>query len=147
MLIATFTAIMILMGGGGVLFNFDIFKDVVKDQIEDKDLRKELVADMDNANTALKTYNKDMKDLGKKVAKTNAHYYSTEGEFSALTALADTKRLDTIRQMLDARYALIEKMTPEQWDAMYAGVDAKVAEKRAKAEEKANKKAKKKADE
>ena len=137
MLIATFTAIMILMGGGSPLFNFDMFKDVVKDQIEDKELRKELVAEVDKANKALKTYHKDMEDLGKKFVKTNAHYHSSRNDIDGLTGLADAKRLDTIRQLLDARYALIDKMTKEQWDAMYAGVDAKVAEKKQKAAEKA----------
>jgi len=147
MLIGTFTVIMILLGGGGPIFNFDIFKDVVKEQIEDKELRKELVAEVEKADDALKTYRKDMKDLSKKFVKTNAHYYSSRNELDAITGLADTKRLDTIRQLLDARYGLIDKMTQEQWDAMYAGVDAKVAEENKKAEEKANKKAKKKADE
>jgi regulator of sigma D len=140
MLIATITAIMILMGGGGPLFNLDIFKDVLKEQIDDKERRKELLAEAEDANEALKTYRKDLKDTGEKLVTVNKNYYASRNELDAVAALADQRRLDTIRQILDARYNLIEKMTKEEWDAMYAGVDAKLEEERKKAEEKAKKK-------
>lgn len=135
MIIGTIAALMILFGGGGHGFDFGLFKQVLNDQIQDEAHRKELVAEVDAADKVLDQFAKDMDEMGKRMAKLNARYDATRGEFDALTGLADAGRLDKIRQLLDARYALIGKMSKVEWDAMYAEVDRRVAEKEKEAEE------------
>lgn len=136
MIIGTIAALMILFGGGGHGLSFDLFKDVLNDQIQDKAHRKELVAEIDAADKVLDQFGKDMDEMGRRMMKLNSRYDATRGEFDALFGLADAGRLDAIRQLLDARYALIGKMTKTEWDAMYAGVDKKVEQETEKAENK-----------
>jgi hypothetical protein len=118
MLIATVTTLIILFGGGAG-FSFGVFKDAIKEQIKDKERRKELVAEIDRADAVLKTYRKELKSFSKNLVETNARHDATRGEFDAIAARADVRRIQMTRELLDARFALRDKMTEDEWNAMY----------------------------
>ena len=96
--------------------------DAIKKEIEDKGRRTELVSDIDRANDALKEYNGDLESLSKTLAETSSRYDATQEEFAALITQADARRMQLTRELLDARFALRDKMSAEEWSAMYKRV-------------------------
>ncbi len=121
MLIATYLTLMMIFGGGSS-FSFDPFKEALKRDIEDKSRRKELIAEIDRANDAYKSYKKDYKEISKILKETSARHDATRGDFRAIILSADERRARLMSELLDARFALHDKMSAEEWAAMHVPV-------------------------
>lgn len=139
MLIATVTAIMILMGGGTALV-LPFFKDAVKSEVADKERRKEAVAYIDEASSATKDFRKRFKEHSKQLIAINHNPDATRQEYDAFTASEDAHRHLLQQAILDARFGVVDTLTEEEWNAVYEAALAKAREKDAEAAEKAEKK-------
>lgn len=118
MLIATITVLLMYFGGGDG-FSFQIFEKAMKQSIQDKKHRKELTAEVDRAEKAMKTFRKDMKNMTNEFKKATTRYDATRSELDQLLDRIDNRRMAATREMLDARFALRDKMTEEQWNITY----------------------------
>lgn len=119
MLIATITVLLIYFGGGDG-FSFQIFEKAMKESIQDEKHRKELTAEVDQAEEAIKSLRKDMKTMTKEFKKATTRYNATRSELDQLLVRIDERRMEATREILDARFALRDKMTEEQWNDTYA---------------------------
>lgn len=120
--ITTATIIILLSGGGADHYLTDL-KGPLKEHVPDKERRSEIL-------DAGKALSKDLKPLGKEIdehfadfVRVHADYHSMETDFDSATArlVADQKKATQL--MLDARDAMHEQMTREEWDAVFQRED------------------------
>jgi hypothetical protein len=141
MLIATITAL-VIMFGGGASFSFEkAFKPFVKDTIEDKARREQILDVTKQADDEVKQFKKEVDEVwSKDLKRILSDYDATEEDFRRFVTRADQSRLIAQQRILDLRFEVIKLMTEDEWNAMYKAVEEKRAEERLKREEKQKKK-------
>jgi len=124
MIVGTLTLLMLLFGGGdGLAFYLTNLKGGVKEHVQDK-ARQEIIIETS------KSLSKDLGELAEEIddhfedlAEVHSEYDSVASDVDeAIEALkADQKELS--RLVLDARDAMHEQMTKDEWDAVFAAED------------------------
>lgn len=119
MLIATITALIIIFGGSGLELYLTDLKKPVKEHVQDK-ARQEVILD------ASKALSKGLKSLGKEIDKnfdalveTHADYHSTVDDFITVTKSLEENQKQSVKLILDARDAMHEQMSKEEWEAVF----------------------------
>jgi hypothetical protein len=135
MVIATVTALSILLFGGGS-FSFEKhFKDFVKNVIEDKPRREQIMDLAKRADEKQKQYNKEGRKVwAEDVKSAFRNFDSTEEDYRTVIAKANQSRIAMQQGVLDVRFKVVELMTEEEWNAMYDQIRKKEAEEKAKKE-------------
>lgn len=121
MLILTTLLIMWLgFGGGG---NDYLPKDLskrVKAEISDKQVRKEVDALVKQMNTDVAEYRKDVEAYAHEGMSLNVEYDAEHERFEALVDSIVGSREEIQKKLLDDRYRLVDLLTEEQWNAVFA---------------------------
>ena len=135
MLIATITALSILLFGGGS-FSFEkYYKEFVNDVIEDKPRREQIVDLAEKADEKQKQYKKEVEKVwAKDVKSAFRNFDSTEEDYRAVISKANQSRIAMQQEVLDVRFDVAKLMTEEEWNAMFDEIRKKEAEEKAKKE-------------
>ena len=121
MIAATIITLLIMAfgGGGGDLLPED-FNKRVKAEITDKQVRKEVNALTKQINKDYAEYSEGVEALAKEELALNSNYDAGRREFEALIDRLMGTREDAQRKLLDNRFKMVNHMTQEQWDAVFA---------------------------
>ncbi len=119
------TYLMMVFGGGGLEFHLTNLKKPVKEHVQDKTCQKEII----NESKALA---KELQSMGKRVDRdfenfvgVHADFQSLEADFDAAAAKLSEDQAKVAQLSLDARDAMHEQMTKEEWEAVFAKLDKK----------------------
>jgi hypothetical protein len=135
MVIATITALSILLLGGGS-FSFEkYYKDFVKNVIEDKSRREQILDLAKKADEKQEQYNKEVRKVwAEDVKSAFRNFDTTEEDYRKVISKANQSRIAMQQGVLDVRFEVVKLMTEEEWNAMYDQVRKKEAEEKAKKE-------------
>ena len=121
MIVGTLTLLILLFGGGGGLaFYLTNLKGDVKEHVQDKACQ-EIILDASKALAKdLAALAGEIDDHFEDLAEVHSEYDSAASDFDNVVAdlNADQKKLS--RLVLDARDAMHEQMTKEEWEAVFA---------------------------
>ena len=133
MVIATVTALSILLFGGSS-FSFEkYYKEFVKNVIEDKPRREQIIDLAKRADEKQKQYNKEVRKVwAEDVKSVFKNFDSTEEDYRSVIASANQSRTAMQQGVLDIRFDVVKLMTEEEWKAMYDQIRKKEAEEKAK---------------
>ena len=119
MLIATVTALIIIFVSGNLEFYLTNLKKPVKEHVADP-VRREVVLDASKSlKKELTSLEKEVREHFEDVVEVHGEYDSTPADYDeAGEALkADQRRLSKL--VLDARDAMHDQMTKEEWEAVF----------------------------
>ena len=114
---------MLFAGGGG--FSFDMFKDAAEDVIPDRQIVRQVKAITKAADDEMKAWQKDAKEISKRLAEMNRNYDLTTDEMRSFLDYADSRREAFQEKLIDLRFQAKNLMSQEEWEAMYAKVTTK----------------------
>lgn len=121
MLIALFTALItILSGGQESPYVIPKVQKYVKQEIQDKDRKAEVLSVLKGYEKEWKKLEKARKKQAKALAKMNKDFNSNEDDMSALMEAARAKRLALKDKLVDSRLTIQELITDEEWEAIVA---------------------------
>lgn len=124
MIIGITTLIILLFAGGGG-FSFDMFKDAAGDVISDRQIVRQVKAVTEAADDEMKAWQKDAKEISKRLAEMNRDYELTPAEMNTFIDYADSRREAFQEKLIDLRFQAKNLMSQEEWEAMYAKVTTK----------------------
>ena len=123
MIVGTLAILMLLFGGGGLDFYLTNLKGNVKEHVQDK-ARQELIIDAGD------TLSKELQSLGKQIdthfkdlVVVHADFQSSEKDFDAVAINLMEDQKAASKLVLDARDAMHEQMTKEEWEAVFQELD------------------------
>jgi hypothetical protein len=119
MLIGILSTFLILFGGGSGGFSYDTFRDVIGDTIEEKDRRADLYIEIDRAHDVLARFRDEVDDAAGDLIEFDEDFEANRSEYAALAGRIDRRRMEALRALLDARFALVERLSEEEWNSMY----------------------------
>jgi hypothetical protein len=91
----------------------------IEQAIDNPDKEKNLLSIVEEMEKESKSYSKELASGGKKMAKLNKNYASTQDEFSTLLSGVNSARVKTQEKMVEYRYKLRELMTPDEWKKVF----------------------------
>lgn len=140
MIIAIVTAISILLQGGGG-FSFEKhYKPFVKNVVEDKSRREQILDLTKKADKQLDQYRKEVnKVLSKDIKSVFKNFDATEEDYRNAIARANQSRIAVQKILVDIRLSIKNLMTEQEWNAMYEQIRKKKAEEKSKLEKKERK--------
>ena len=106
-------------GGGNDYLPKDLSKRV-KAEISDKQVRKEVDALVKQMNTDVAEYRKDVEAYAHEGMSLNVEYDAEHERFEALVDSIVGSREEIQKKLLDDRYRLVDLLTEEQWNAVFA---------------------------
>lgn len=136
MLIASITALVILLSGGFEVFFFENVEKGIKKYVEDKQRQKELLSDVKEAKSYVKSHNKYRKSEFKEFGKLLGTYETTSEDFNGFFSDVADKQREFEEKFIDYRIALIENVTDEEWAKMKELSDAEVQKQMSEASKK-----------
>ena len=136
MLIASITALVILLSGGFEVFFFENVEKGIKKYVEDKQRQKELLAEVKEAKGFVKAHNKYRKSEFKKFGELLGTYETTPEDFNAFFTQVAAKQKEFEGRFIDYRITVIEKVTDEEWKKMLDLSNEEVQKQMAKAAKK-----------
>jgi hypothetical protein len=111
------------LGGGAVLL--DELRDRVEASVADSDRLQSVQEILDEVESSAKARNERLLELSDQVLVLTANYQTTENDHVALTAKG-LKIADDLRaKLLDLRFSMKEKMTREEWAAVFPTPESK----------------------
>ena len=111
------------LGGGAVLL--EEIKDRVEASVADSDRRQSVQEILDEVESSAKAQQERLLELSDQVLALTANYQTTENDHTALTAKG-LKIADDLRaKLLDLRFRMKEKMTREEWAAVFPTPESK----------------------
>ncbi len=120
LILATLFVMWLGFGGGG---NDYLPKDLnkrVKAEISDKQVRKEVNALVKQMNADVAEYRKDVEAYAHEGMSLNVEYDAEHERFEALVDKIVGSREEIQKKLLDDRYRLVDLLTEEQWNAIFA---------------------------
>jgi len=120
MIVGTLALLMLLFGGDGLVFYLTNLKGDVKEYVQDKVRQEIIIETSKNLSKDLGELAEEIDDHFEDLAEVHSDYDSVASDFdeAAATLKADQKELS--RLVLDARDAMHEQMTKEEWDAVFS---------------------------
>ncbi len=107
----------LVTGGGGFLP--EDFNKTVKAEISDKQQRKSIEKIAKQVEKDVAAYQKSLKKLAKEALKLNVDYDADRNEFMRMADQMIGNKEQIQKGLLDQRFALIELMTEEEWNAVW----------------------------
>jgi len=141
MIIATVTAILILMGGGADWTGLAL-KQLSK-SVKDSDRKKEAKAILKQMQGEMKAHAERVLEIRKELFAVELNYESTEADFRAVFRKIDRVWAESETRFRALRFELLKHITSAEWSDLNARVQAEIDKAKAKAEKKAAKKKKK----
>jgi hypothetical protein len=135
MIIGTVTVLSILLFGGSG-FSFEKFyKDFVKNVVEDKTRREQILDLTKQVDEEVGQYLKEVQDVwSEDVKNTFKNFDATEEDYRNMIDKADQSRIAMQQAVLNVRFKVVELMTEDEWNAMYDQIRKKEADEKAKKE-------------
>ncbi len=127
----------LFFGGSQQYFFIEKLEKGVKEYIEEKDRKKEILSDLKLIKTTIKDFNKDRKKYLKTYHELNASYSATKVEFDSFFSDLTETRKAFQEEVVDQRLEVVRKISSEEWTKIIE-LSSEVTEKRK------NKEAKKK---
>ena len=120
----TIATIFVLVGGGGDVDHFltDLKKDV-KTNVADKNRQKLILGEGKALSKNLKSLGKEINGHFKEYVAVNVDFRATETEFETAINQLITDQKESAKLILDARDAMHEQMTKEEWEAVFKSQD------------------------
>ncbi len=137
MIIGTITVLSILLFGGSG-FSFEkYYKSFIKNVVEDKTRREQILDLTKEADKQLDQYEKEvLKIWSDDIKRTYRNFDATEEDYKKVIARADQSRIAMQRSLVDLRLGVKELMTEQEWKEMFDQIRKKEAEEKAKKEKK-----------
>ena len=124
MIIGTLTLLMLLFGGGGSLENYLLnIKKPVKAAVENKDTVKEVISLSKELQKQLKVQNQEITDLRENFLDLHTSHDATLADSEACLDRLASARDTGQKHILDARKAMKDLMTQEEWTTVFAEKD------------------------
>lgn len=121
MIIATVTALMYLWGGGGMeLFSLEHLKPQIEQYVNSGERQDQLLALIKVEDKKMVEFNKEANAAGKKLLELNKDYDANADEFQGIIDDFEPQLLQAQSRYVELRFALKEKMTREEWQAVFA---------------------------
>ena len=141
MLITTLV-ILLFFGGPQQSFLIDNLEKGIKKVIDEKDRKKEILAELKDAKRLIKVFNKAGKASRKEFKALNADRETSREALEEIQEARRKKRLAMQHESIEARLSIVPKITEEEWGEIIDLSNAHVTKQKAKAEKKAEKKPK-----
>ena len=93
----------------------DNISSFAKENISERDRKKEILSFEDNMEDALEDFSEQLKDSGKSMVKLNCDDSSTRQAFEEVIHKLNDSRISTQEQILDLRFKMKDRMTREEW--------------------------------
>lgn len=119
MIAALLAIFLLLFMGGGLADQLVHVDDQAKAHISDKDRREKVIDASNQLNKELETVVKSLNSHFGELVDVNAEYSSTEADFDAVRAKLKSDQAAATKAVLDARDAMHEQMTREEWTAVF----------------------------
>lgn len=130
MIIGTITLIsMLFFGGVQEYFLLDKLEKGVKKYVEDKDRRKEILADLKASKNVIKIFNKDRKIMLKSFKKMSLDRNAKQQDFKDFFNETQSERINFQEKIIEDRLRIVEKFSPEEWNGIIL-LSSSSAEKR-----------------
>ena len=138
------TTLVILLFFGGAQQNFliDNLEKGIKKVIDDKDRKKEILAELKDAKSVIKAFNKAGKASRKEFKAMSADRETSRKALEEIQEVLREKRQAMQHESIEARLSLVPKITEEEWGKIIDLSNVHVAKQKAKAEKKSEKKPK-----
>ena len=121
MIIATLTILMLLFGGGGSLENYLLnIKKPVTAAVESKETVNEVIDLSKELKKQLKVQNKEITDLRESFLDLHTNHDAESDDFEAYLDRLMIARETGQQQILDARMAMKDLMTQEEWTEVFS---------------------------
>ena len=108
-------------GGAGVLP--EDFNKTIKAEISDKQTRKSIGKITKQMEKDAASFEKTLEKLAKEALKLNADYDADRDEFIRMADQMIGNKEQIQKGLLDQRFALVELMTEEEWNAVWKPID------------------------
>lgn len=123
MIWATLAYLIILFGDGGLEHYLTDLKGDVKEHVQDK-ARQELIIDEGKALSGeMETLGKQIDEHFNDLVVVHGEFTSSAADFDEVSAKLKTDQAEAAQLILDARDAMHEQMTKEEWTAIFAKVE------------------------
>ena len=119
MLIALTIFILTWFFGGGAGVLPEDFNKTIKAEISDNQTRKSIGKITKQMEKDAASFEKTLENLAKEALRLNADYDADRDEFMRMTDQMIGNKEQIQKGLLDQRFALIELMTEEQWNAVW----------------------------
>ena len=121
MIVATLTILMLLFGGGGSLENYLLnIKKPVTAAVENKETVNEVIDLSKELKKQLKVQNKEITDLRESFLDLHTNHDAESDDFEAYLDRLMIARETGQQQILDARMAMKDLMTQEEWTEVFS---------------------------
>lgn len=128
MLIATITALVLLLGGGGT-FAFDALMDSFEAAISDDARLDQIEVILEAADDDLESFRDRISgDWADRVEDIHGNYHATREQYHEIFAEIDTERAALQQRLIDRRFAIKKLLTAEEWAAYQADLAARRAD-------------------
>jgi hypothetical protein len=126
----------LFFGGGGYSFE-KAFEPFLKDVVEDKARREQILDVAKEADASVAQFKKEVDDVwAKDLIGIVQDFDATKEDLEAFVDRADRSRLATQKAVIEFRFDVIDLMTEDEWNHMYKLIYEKRAEEKAKREDK-----------
>ena len=126
MIIATVTAIILLMGGSS--FSFEkALKPSVEEAIPDKDLRKAVLNIAKEMDEERKSFSDSMKEHGSDLSDLNRKRTLSSADYDKFFEGTDKRRDEARQRTIDLRFKMKALLTAEQWETIFGPATAPVS--------------------
>lgn len=126
MIIATVTAIILLMGGGSFSFE-NALKPHVEEAIPDKELRKAVLNIAKEMDEERESFSDSMKEHGGELRDLNKKRTLSSADYDRFFEGTDKRRDEARQRTIDLRFKMKALLTAEQWEAIFGPATAPVS--------------------
>lgn len=121
MILATVYALMALFGGDGMeIFSVEQLKPLIEKHVVSEDRQDQLVEMVKAEQKKADEFNKQATKASKKLLKINKDPSSSEADFHVIIDATEKSLLQIQDGYIDLRFDLKEKMTQEEWAAVFS---------------------------
>lgn len=97
----------------------DNISSFAKENISERDRKKEILSFVDNMEDALEDFSEQLKDSGKSMVKLNRDQSSTHQAFQEVLVELNESRISTQEKILGLRFKIKDRMTREEWQMAF----------------------------
>ena len=121
MIIATIYALMALFGGSGMeIYSVKQLQPLIEKHVISEDRQDQLIEMVKAEQKKADEFNKQATKASKKLLKINKDISSTEADFHVIIDATEKSLLQVQDGYIDLRFDLKEKMTREEWAAVFS---------------------------
>jgi hypothetical protein len=119
--------------GIGDGFTYGAFKDAVKNHIQDKERREQIIDTIKEVDNEIKDYDEHVKKTADNIKVLVKDPEATREDFDAFFDRETWRRNKTLKTIADARFQVRDLMSEDEWNTVYQQTVEKAREEKEKA--------------